>query len=98
MIREIFGEPLDNGPLGTLVGLGDQVRVAFVGDARRAGEFLAEDLAGFLGDFDGGFEIVFGHGGWLAPGLAGFGVRGRFHHFTIRSGTRETKRCNDVRK
>ena len=62
VIREIFGEPLDDGALGALIGLSDQVGFPFVNDVRRAIELFAEDLAGFLGDFDGGFEIGLGHG------------------------------------
>ncbi len=62
VIREIFGEPLDDGALGALVGLSDQIGVPFVDDVWRAIELLAENLAGFLGDFDGGFKIGLGHG------------------------------------
>ncbi len=46
-----------------LVGLGDQVGVAFVHDVRRARELLAEYFAGFLRNFDGGLEIILGHRG-----------------------------------
>ena len=61
VVGEIFGEPLDDGPLGALVGLGDQVGFAFVGNVWRAIELLTKDLPGFLGDFDGGCEIGFCH-------------------------------------
>src|SRR5882757_11007615 len=61
MIREIFRQPFHDRPLGALVGLGNQVGVALVSDVRRPGEFLAKYLPSFLSDFDGGFQIVFGH-------------------------------------
>jgi hypothetical protein len=63
MVGEMFGDAGDDGLLGALVGLRNEVDlVPFVRDLRRPGKLFAEDLAGFPGDFDGGFEIVFGHG------------------------------------
>src|ERR1700730_14039518 len=54
-----FGEAFDDAALGTLVSLGDQIGFAFVGDAGGPIEFFAKDFASFLGDFDGGFAIIF---------------------------------------
>ena len=55
----------DDRPLGAPIGLGNQVGVALVGNVRRPGKLLAKDLPSLLGDFDGGFKIVFGHeDGW----------------------------------
>ncbi len=63
VLRKIFGEPGNDGLLGALVGLRDQVDfTALVADVHRPGKFLDQDLPGFLGDFDGGFEIGSGHG------------------------------------
>ena len=61
VVGEILCESLDDGPLGTLVGLGDQIGIALVDDMRWPVKFFAKNLAGFLGDFDGGFEVTFGH-------------------------------------
>ena len=62
VVREIFIEARDDGLLGALISLRDDVHfVAFIADVRRARRFLDEDFAGFLGDFDGGFEVVLGH-------------------------------------
>ena len=59
MTGEILVETTDNELLGALVGLGDDVDfVAFVADVERAKEFLHEDLAGFLGNLEGGLQIV----------------------------------------
>jgi hypothetical protein len=42
--------------------LGDKIHlVAFVSEVQRARQFFDENLAGFLGDFDGSFEIVLRH-------------------------------------
>ncbi len=63
VLRKIFGEPRNDGLLGTLIRLRDQVDfIALVADVHRPGKFFDQDLPGFLGDFDGGFEIGFGHG------------------------------------
>jgi len=64
VVGKIFGEAFDDETFGALVGLSDDVHAfALVGEVERAGEFLDEDFAGFLGDFDGGFEAAFGgHG------------------------------------
>ena len=63
VVREILGEPRNDGLLGALIGLRDQVDfIAFVVDVHRPGKFFDQDLPGFLGDFDGGFEIGSGHG------------------------------------
>ena len=60
---EVLVEAGDDGVLGALVGLGDEVHfVAFVANVERAGKFFHEDLAGFLGNLDGGLEVAFGHG------------------------------------
>ena len=60
---KIFVDAGDNELLGALVGLRDDVGfVAFVANVKRARKFLHEDLAGSLGNLDGGLEIVFGHG------------------------------------
>ena len=62
VVGKIFCEPLDDSFFGTFVGLGDEIDfVAFVVEVERARQFFDEDFAGFLGDFGGGFEIVFGH-------------------------------------
>ena len=63
MAGEILVETTNDELLGALVGLGDEVDfVAFVANVQRAGEFLHEDLAGFLSDFDDGLQIALGHG------------------------------------
>ena len=63
MIGKILVEARDDGLLRALVGLGDDVDlVAFVAEIEGARHFFDKDLAGFLGDFDGGLEVVFGHG------------------------------------
>ena len=74
---EIFGQALDNGAFRALVGLGNQIDfVAFIVDIQRASEFFAEDFAGFLGNFDGGFEIVLVMGDGRRAGSADCGVAG----------------------
>jgi hypothetical protein len=45
--------------LAALVGLGDEVDVAFVFYFRGPGVFFAKDFSGFQGGFDGDFEISF---------------------------------------
>jgi hypothetical protein len=45
--------------LAALVGLGDEVDVAFVFDFGRACVFFAEDFSCFASGFDGDFEVVF---------------------------------------
>ena len=63
VLREILGEPRNDGLLGALVGLRDQIHlIALVADVHRPGKFFDQDLPGFLGDFDGGFQIGSGHG------------------------------------
>lgn len=62
VVGKIFGDALDDQFFGAPVGLGDEIDfVAFVAKVQRARQFLDEDFAGFLGDFDGGFEIVSRH-------------------------------------
>jgi hypothetical protein len=63
MVREIFVEARDDELFRAFIGLGDEIHfVAFVADVQRARQFFDKDFAGFLGDFDGGFKVVFGHG------------------------------------
>lgn len=45
--------------LAALVGLGDEVDIAFVFDFRRASVFFTEDFSGFASGFDGDFEVGF---------------------------------------
>src|SRR6266852_2138937 len=75
MVGKVPGKTLDDEAFGPLVRLGDEIHfVAFVSDVQWARQFFDEDFAGFLGDFDGGFEIVLRHRQvlvWLASRLAG---------------------------
>src|SRR5713226_7044573 len=62
VVGKIFGETLDDEAFGPLVRLRDEIHfVAFVSDVQRARQFFDQDFAGFLGDFDGGCEIVLRH-------------------------------------
>ncbi len=62
MAGEILIEAGNDELLGALVGLSDEIDfVAFVANVQRAGELLHEDLASFLGNLDGGLQIVFEH-------------------------------------
>ena len=63
MFRKVFREARDDGLFGTLVGLRDEVHVAFVRDMRWTVELFAQDFPGFKRDFDRRCKIVF----WLQP-------------------------------
>jgi hypothetical protein len=75
MIGKIFGKALDDKAFRALVCLRDEIHlVAFVGEVQRTRQLFDEDSAGFLGDFDSGFEIVLRHWqflGWFASRQAG---------------------------
>src|SRR6266704_3312503 len=63
MVGKVFAQPLDDEPFRAFVRLGDEIHfVAFVGDVQRSRQFFDEDFAGFLGDFNCGFKVAFGHG------------------------------------
>src|SRR5580693_4967180 len=68
VLRKILGQPSDNGLLGALIRLRDQINVALVRNLRRVIEFFAQNFPCFLGGFYGGFEIVFIHGKMMQPG------------------------------
>jgi hypothetical protein len=46
---------------GAAVGLGNEIEVTLVGNAKRPFHFFTKDFSSFLGDFDGGFEKIVGH-------------------------------------
>ncbi|HLZ13580.1 MAG TPA: hypothetical protein VKP58_13420 [Candidatus Acidoferrum sp.] len=56
---KIFREAIDDGAFAALVGLRDEVDVAFVFDLGGTGEFFAKNFAGFEGGIDGDFEKGF---------------------------------------
>jgi hypothetical protein len=87
VVGKILGEALDDEPFRALVRLGDEIHlVAFVSNVQRARQFFDENLAGCLGDFGGGFEIVFGHGGnWELSEVSALAVRRGLFHSTISS-------------
>ncbi len=63
MVGKVFAQPLDDEPFRALVRLGDEIHfVAFVANVERARQFFDQDFAGFLGDFNCGFKVAFGHG------------------------------------
>lgn len=55
--RKIFGEAVDDDLFAALVGLCDEVDVAFVFDFRRTSVFLAKNFACLARGFDGDFEV-----------------------------------------
>ena len=59
MRGEIFGKAVDDGLFAALVGLRDEVDIAFVFDLRRTGVLFAENFSGFESGFDGDFEKSF---------------------------------------
>jgi hypothetical protein len=69
VVRKIFRESRDDGLLGSLIGLRDEVNVAFVSNLRGAVEFFVQDFSGFLGYFDCRIEIVIWHAGLYAAEL-----------------------------
>lgn len=52
---------VDDSLLAALVGLGDEVDVAFVFDFGRARVLFAEDFAGFASGFKGDFKEIVRH-------------------------------------
>jgi hypothetical protein len=94
VLRKILGQPSDNGLLGALIRLRDQINVALVRNLRRVIEFFAQNFACFLGGFYGGFEIVFIHGKMMQPGACSVydSAPRRAHHSTTSAGAKVVSR------
>src|ERR1700687_2452208 len=84
VVGEVFGEALDDETFRSLVRLRDEIDlIAFVGNVQRTGQFFDEGFAGFLGNFDGGFEVVLGHGrNWWFSEVSVCAVRDGVLYFT----------------
>ena len=61
VLWKIFCKARDNRFLGALIRLRDQVDVALIADLDGPVELFAQDFASFLGNFNGGIEVIFAH-------------------------------------